>query len=57
MDGDIWALLQTLPTRQDIEALIFQVEETYRRDTQAVRADVYSLTESHASGDWHMAPT
>lgn len=32
IDQDIWALLQALPTRTDIEALILCLEETHRRD-------------------------
>lgn len=43
-EGDIWALLQALPTKQDIGNLIFRVEEAHRRDIQAIRAEVHLLT-------------
>lgn len=37
LDGDIRTLLQALPTKQEIEALIRRVEEAQLRDIQAVR--------------------
>lgn len=43
--------LQALPTKQDIEALILRVEETHRRDIQAVRAEVHSLSEQVDAGE------
>lgn len=38
LDGDIQALLQALPTKQEIEALILSVEETHHQDIQAVHS-------------------
>lgn len=51
MDPDIRALLQALPTKNDIEAMILRLEETHRRDIQEVRGEVSSLADRVASGE------
>lgn len=50
-EQDIRGLLQALPTRSDIEALILRLEETHRRDIQEVRGEVSTLTERVTSGE------
>lgn len=47
----IRALLQALPTRMDIEALILRLEETHRRDIQEVRGEVSTLADRITSGE------
>lgn len=44
LDQDIRSLLQALPTRINIEAMILRLEETHRRDVQKVREDVTTET-------------
>lgn len=54
LEGDIRgirALLSTLPTCRDIEALIIRVEETHRQDIQAVRSELTTLTERTKVGE------
>lgn len=51
MDPDIRALLQALPTKNDIEAMILRLEETHRRDIQEVRGEVSSLADRVSSGE------
>lgn len=51
LDQDIRSMMQALPTRTDIEALILRLEETHRRDIQEVREDVTNLTDRVASGE------
>lgn len=51
MEREIRAMLEALPTRSDIEALILKLEETHRRDFQEVKADVSSLAERVTSGE------
>lgn len=41
---DIRAILQSLPTKSDIEGLILRIEEAHSRDIQEVRADLHTLT-------------
>lgn len=50
-DQDIRSLLQALPTRTDIEALILKLEETHRRDIQEVRGEVSTLAERVSTGE------
>lgn len=45
LEDDLRAMLQALPTRADIEALIFCIEEAHGRDMQEVRNDLQSLTD------------
>lgn len=51
LEGDIRVLLRALPARWDIEALIIWLEETHRRDIQAVRTDIKALTERVNAGE------
>lgn len=51
IDQDIRSLLQALPTRSDIEALILKLEETHRRDIQEVRGEISNLTERVSTGE------
>lgn len=51
MDQDIRTLLQALPTKTDIEAMILRLEETHRRDIQEVRGEVSSLSERVTLGE------
>lgn len=51
IDHDIRSLLQALPTRSDIEALILKLEETHRRDIQEVRGEISNLTERVSTGE------
>lgn len=50
LDQDIRELLQALPTRTNIEALILRLEETHRRDIQEVGGEVSNLTDRVATG-------
>lgn len=50
LDQDIRALLQALPTRTNIEALILRLEETHCRDIQEVRGEVSNLTDQIMTG-------
>lgn len=51
LDEDLRSLLQALPTRVDIEALIVRIEEAHSRDITEVRADLHTLTDRVASGE------
>lgn len=51
MDAEIRALLQALPAKQDIETLIQRVEEAHRRDIQAVRMEISSLSDRVDAGE------
>lgn len=55
LDQDIRSLLQALPTRTDIEALILKLEETHRRDIQEVRGEVSTLAERVSTGETSVA--
>lgn len=46
-DPDLRALLQALPTRSDMEAMVSCLEEVHRRDLQLVRTEVQSLADRH----------
>lgn len=50
---EIWirALLQALPTPADMEALIYRMGETHRRDLQSIRIDVQSLSDRICTGE------
>lgn len=51
LDQEIRALLQALPTRTDIGALILRLEETHRRDIQEVRGEDSILTDWVTTGE------
>lgn len=51
IDGELRALLQALPTKQDIEALILRVEESHRREIQEVRTEIHSLADRVDNGE------
>lgn len=51
IDGELRALLQALSTKQDIETLMQRVEESHRRDIQAVRMEISSLTDRVDAGE------
>lgn len=51
LDQDIWTLLQALPTRTDIKALIFRLEETHCCNKQEVRENVSNLTDRVTAGE------
>lgn len=50
-DAELRSLLQALPTRADIEALIGRVEEMHRQELRAVKTDVQALTTRLATGE------
>lgn len=50
-DEDICAMLQAIPTKSDIEALILRIEKAHSCDMQEVKAEVYSLSERMDSGE------
>lgn len=51
LDEDLRSLLQALPTRADIEALILRIEEAHSREQTEVRADLHTLTDRVANGE------
>lgn len=51
MPDDIRSILQSLPTKADIEGLILRIEEAHSRDIQEVRADLHTLTDRVDSGE------
>lgn len=51
MPDDIRSILQSLPTKADIEGLILRIEEAHSRDIQEVRADLHALTDRVDSGE------
>lgn len=51
MDGELRALLQALPMKQDIESLIQRVEEAHHRDIQPVRTEIGALTDRVDAGE------
>lgn len=56
VDQDIRTLLQALPTKTDIKAMILHLEETHRRDIQEVRGEVSSLSNRVTSGETAVSP-
>lgn len=51
VSDDIREILQALPTKSDIEALILRIEEAHSRDIQEVRGDLHALTNRVDSGE------
>lgn len=51
MPDDLRSILQSLPTKADIEGLILRIEEAHSRDIQEVRADLHTLTDRVDSGE------
>lgn len=51
LDQDIRALLQALPTRTNIEALILHLEETHHHNIQEVREDVSNIADRVTVGE------
>lgn len=45
LDEDLRAMLQALPTRSDIEALILLIEEAHSRDIQEVKTELHSISD------------
>lgn len=45
LDADFRAMLQALPMRSDIEALILRIEEAHRRDIQEVKTELHTITD------------
>lgn len=50
-EGDPWTLLQALPTKANIEALILWVENAHRRDLQGVQTEVQALADRLTVGE------
>lgn len=44
-------MLQALPMRADIEALILRIEEAHSRDLREVRTELHSLTDRVTTGE------
>lgn len=44
-EQDLRTLIQALPMRKDIEALIYRVEEAHNRELQVVHTDIQSISE------------
>lgn len=51
MPDDLHTILQSLPTKSDIEGLILRIEGEHNRDIQEVRADLHTLTDRVDSGE------
>lgn len=51
LDQDIRTLLQALPTKTNIEAMILHLEETHRRDSQDVQGEVSNLADRITMGE------
>lgn len=51
LDMDLRAILQSLPTRADIEALIMRIEESHNRDIQEVRTKLHTVADLVTSGE------
>lgn len=45
MPDDLRAILQALPTKSNIEALILRIEEAHSRDIQEVKAELHTLSD------------
>lgn len=54
-DAELRALLQALPTRADIEAILNRLEESHKQEIAAVRHDVQTLSERMDSGETSVA--
>lgn len=51
LDDDLHAMLQALPTRADIEALIQRVEEAHSRDMQEIKSELHTITQRVSTGE------
>lgn len=51
LNADLCAILQALPTKSDIEALILRIEEAHSRDIHEVRTELHSVADRVTSGE------
>lgn len=54
-DVKLRALLQALPTRSDIEAIVSRLEATHRKEIEVVRQEVQTLSDRMGSGESSVA--
>lgn len=50
-DDELWVLLQALPTKANIEALIGRLKDAHRQELQALKSDMQSLSDRLSSGE------